>query len=98
MCAPWAKVPLPGGKPAPSGMMLMSHAAISAGSTGLPRCGPSANAALKPSASAKAPAAIGSLCVNMFDLSLAVDRPTRDAVEVLVREGQYGRYRLPLTK
>src|SRR5918996_5487768 len=37
--APWSGVPLPGGSPVPSGGMLMSHPAISAGVAGRPRLG-----------------------------------------------------------
>ena len=36
MRAPCADVPLPGGRPPPSGETLMSQAAISAGLTGFP--------------------------------------------------------------
>src|SRR3989442_13600830 len=96
MRAPWAEVPLPAGKPVPSGEMLMSQAAISAGSIGFPRFGPSPKAALEPSASARTTAELRSLGVNMGDLPLAVDRPARDAVVVLAREGRAGRDRLGL--
>src|SRR5919106_4913498 len=37
--APWSGVPLPGGSPVPSGGILMSHPAISAGVAGRPRLG-----------------------------------------------------------
>src|SRR3977135_2613735 len=95
MGAPWAEVPRPGGRPVPSGMMWMSQGAISEGLSGLPRrgpsFGPSATAALATSVKASA-AALNicekRLCVNMFDLSLGVDCPTRRAVVVLAREGQ----------
>src|SRR2546425_11080769 len=96
MRAPWAEVPLPGGKPVPSGEMLMSQAAISAGSIGFPRFGPSAKAALEPRASARTTAELRSLGVNMGALPLAVDRPARDAVVVLAREGRDGRDRFGL--
>src|SRR6267378_6575248 len=89
MRAPWAGVPPPGGSPVPSGMMLMSQAAISAGSMGVPRFGPAAKAALDPRPSARAMA--GSLCVDMFHLPFAVDRPAREAVVVLVREPEHVR-------
>src|SRR5258706_1726990 len=87
--APWAGVPPPVGKPVPSGWILMSHAAMSAGSSGIPRFGPAEKAALeaRPSASAMA----GSLCVDMLHLPFAVDRPAGEAVVVLVREGQHVR-------
>src|SRR5256886_7337752 len=88
MGAPWAEVPLPAGKPVPSGKMLMSQAASSAGSIGLPRFGPWAKAALEPRASRAAK--IRGLRVNMFHLPIALDRPSRDAVVVLAREARYG--------
>src|SRR6266853_1609997 len=89
MRAPWAGVPPPGGRPVPSGWMLMSQAAMSAGSMGVPRFGPAAKAAPEPRPSARTTA--GSLCVDMFHLPFAVDRPAGEAVVVLVREGQYVR-------
>src|SRR4249920_254447 len=89
MGAPWAGVPLPGGKPVPSGKMLMSQAVISAGSIGFPRFGAWAKAALEPSA--RAAATIICLRINMFDLPLVVDRPARGAVIVLARKSRYGR-------
>src|SRR4030095_3996501 len=91
MGAPWAGVPLPGGKPVPSGKMLMSQAAISAGSIGFPRFGPWAKAGLEPRESARTKAVIGILRVKMFDLPLVVDRPARGAVIVLARKGGYER-------
>src|SRR5215467_10000967 len=42
MRAPWAGVPLPGGKPVPSGGMLISQAVRSDSATGFPSPGPSA--------------------------------------------------------
>src|SRR5262245_8535740 len=90
MRAPWAGVPLPGGKPVPSGWMLMSQAAISLGVIGLPRFGLLPDAALEPRANAQATAVLQTLCVNMLHLPLAVDRPARDAVVVLVRKRQDG--------
>src|SRR5256885_1598647 len=87
--APWAGVPPPIGRPVPSGMMLMSHAAISAGSRGIPRFGPAEKAALEARPSARAMAE--SLCVDMFHLPFAVDRPAGEAVVVLVREPQHVR-------
>src|SRR6266571_3514133 len=77
------------GRPVPSGWMLMSQAAMSAGSTGVPRFGPAEKAALEPRPSARTMP--GSLCVDMFHLPFAVDRPAREAVVVLVRESQHVR-------
>src|SRR5215475_2050838 len=91
MGAPWAGVPLPGGKPVPSGKMLISQAVISAGSIGFPRFGAWAKAVLEPKQSARIKAVIKILRINMFDLPLAVDRPTRGAVIVLTRKSGYGR-------
>src|SRR5262249_30768620 len=39
MASPSIAVPRPGGRPMPSGPMLMSHAAMSAGAIGCPNCG-----------------------------------------------------------
>src|SRR5215471_2017829 len=84
MRAPCAGVPAPGGKPVPSGAMLISHAAISAGSIGLPRPGPSADTALAARQSASPTAGEILLGVNMPDLPGAVDAPAGDGVEMLV--------------
>src|SRR3989442_15152132 len=93
MRAPCAAVPLPGGKPAPSGWMLMSQAAISAGPIAFPRFGPSAKAGLQTRASTSTTAKLSRSRVDMRDLPLAVDRPARDAVVVLARKGRGGRDR-----
>src|SRR5882672_11973839 len=93
MRAPSAGVPLPGGRPVPSGRMLMSHAAISAGLIGFPRFGAWAKAALEVRASASTTMCPRSLRVYMLDLPIAIDRPTRDGVVVLAWEAGYGRYR-----
>src|SRR6516165_4549451 len=97
MRAPWAGVPVPGGKPLPSDSMLMSHGAMVAASNGLPRLGPSANAAPAARQRASQAAVIGALCVNMFDLPHAVDPPAGDRVEVLVQNRPDWRDRLQLT-
>src|SRR5258708_37278041 len=90
MRSPCAGVPPPGGKPVPSGRILMSQAAMSAGSIGLPRLGPSAKAAPDPSATRSTNACPG-LGVNMLHLPFAVDRPARYAVVGLVREADHRR-------
>src|ERR1700730_10323679 len=77
-------------------MMLVSHTSISAGLTALPRFGPSPCAADEPSASATTMAERRCLCVNMVHLPVAIDRPARDGVEVLVRESVNGRDRFQL--
>src|SRR3984893_6240099 len=85
MRAPWAGVPPPGGKPVPSGSMLMSHAAKAAASNGLPRLGPSAEAAPEATQKASQTAVISPLRINMLDLPRAVDPPAGDGVEVMVQ-------------
>src|SRR5712692_10162492 len=89
MGAPWAGVPPPGGKPVPSGRMLMSQAAISAGLISFPRFGAWAKAALEPRASTTAKTR--SLRIDMFHLPIALDCRGRDGVVVLAREARYGR-------
>src|SRR5690349_16467023 len=84
--APCAMVPLPGGKPWPSGYAWISHAAISACVTGLPRFGPAASAGVQ------ARKRSASLCIDMAHLALAVDRPARNAVVVLARETEHVRH------
>src|SRR5712691_511750 len=86
--APCAGVPLPGGKPVPSGRMLMSQAAISAVSMDLPRSGP---AARQPKLTAKINTAPVNLCVDMAYRPRAADRPAGHAVVVLAREGRHRR-------
>src|SRR5580700_7919619 len=85
--APFAGVPLPGGKLLPSGSTAMSHCLMSASVSGLPRPGDCASAAPTPTASARAVAAI-KLRVDMLDLPFAVDRPACCAVVMLVRESE----------
>src|SRR5438093_6909099 len=85
--APCSAVPLPAGKPVPSGRMPMSHALISVSAIGFPRPGGSASAAGAAKASARRREGIG-LSIDMFDLSLAVDRPAGEAVVVLICESQ----------
>src|ERR1700740_520151 len=64
--------------------MLMSQAAISAASTGLPRWGP---AARQPKLTAKIHTTAVNLCVDMAYRPRAVDRPAGHAVVVLAGEG-----------
>src|SRR5438093_6581477 len=96
MRVPCAGVPAPGGKPAPSGCTLMSHAPMAAGLIGWPRWGPAAAAAPAASQSARHAAAIIPLGVHMLDLPRAVNRPAGDGVEVLVRKRHGWRDRLHL--
>src|SRR5439155_5477469 len=63
--------------------MLMSQAAISAASMGLPRLGP---AARQPKLTAKIDTAAVSLCVDMAYRPGVADRPAGHAVVVLARE------------
>src|SRR5262245_36226687 len=69
--------------------MLMSQAAISAGSIACPRLGPAAKAALE--ASARRRMGPATLRVDMFHLPVGLDRPAREAVVVLVRETEHVR-------
>src|SRR6266478_9336833 len=91
MRAPSAGVPLPGGRPVPSGMTLISQAATSAAVMGLPSFGDCAKAAVEPKASASTTATPRSLRVYMLHLPAALDRPTGDGVVVLAGEGGYRR-------
>src|SRR5579872_7116810 len=81
--APCSAVPLPTGRPAPSGSMSMSHAAISAGSIGLPRLGPSPSAPPTPNVKVNNAVKVSALGVHMFDLTFVVDCPAHDGIEVV---------------
>src|SRR5947207_14644866 len=72
--------------------MSRFHAPTSASVIGLPSLGPSWATAAEPNASARQ-TETSRLRVDMFDRSIVVDAPTRDAVVVLVRERQ-GRHGL----
>src|SRR5262245_11604036 len=92
--APCLAVPLPAGKPVPSGKTVMSHGARSLGVIGAPRLGRSVfwlSAANTPAAanSAIEAAAAASLSVDMSDAPVAGDRPAGDGVDVLAREGEH---------
>src|SRR6266849_5132915 len=87
MRAPSAGVPVPGGRPDPSGRMLMSQPAMSAGLIGFPRFGDWAKTTLAPRASALTM----NLRVHMLHLSAALDRPTGDGVVVLTGEAGHRR-------
>src|SRR5580704_11712507 len=86
IAAPWAGVPLPGGRPLPSGPMLMSQSASSASLTGLPRPGGSAAGAEPAMPSTSASERASCLPVDMLELPFAVDRPAGDDVHVAHRE------------
>src|SRR5215467_2196618 len=94
MALPWAAVPLPGGNPAPSGLMLMSHNARSDSLIDWPRPGVSA-AALD--ANMNAAAMRRFLRIDMFHLALAVDAPAGDDVHVSHRERSDGEVDFRLT-
>src|SRR5215471_1523985 len=79
--SPSLAVPLPGGRPLPSGPMLMSQEARSSGEIGLPRLGDSANAVEAKATSA--PATMSSR-IDMLHLALVGDVPARDHVVVVV--------------
>src|SRR5262245_19318235 len=84
--APAAAVPLPGGRPAPSGPTLMSQPATCAGVASRPRFGPSGVAAVTP-APAQPPTISASATrarsrVDMLHLAARRHAPGLDAVEV----------------
>src|SRR5260370_3786980 len=91
MRAPSAGVPLPGGRPEPSGNTLMSQAAMSAGLIGLPRFGVWAKATPALRATASMTANPRKLRVYMLHLPAALDRPTGDRVVVLAVEACHRR-------
>src|SRR5438034_11125353 len=77
--------------------MLISHAAMAAASIGLPRLGPSAEAA--PAARQRvSPTAVSSqLCINMLDLPRGGDPPAGDGVKMVGqrRRDRWDRLQLP---
>src|SRR4029079_2856553 len=85
MGAPCTAVPLPGGKPAPSGMAAISQAAMSASVIALPSFGVSAATAVARNVRTR-DAASKLLRVNMLDLPAAADAPAGEAVVVLIGE------------
>src|SRR5438445_3994088 len=91
MRAPSAGVPLPGGRPEPSGSTLMSQAAMSAGLIGFPRLGVWAKATLALRASVSVTANPRRLRIYMLHLPAALDRPTGDRVVVLTGEAGHRR-------
>src|SRR5215510_12047770 len=89
--APSAGVPLPGGRPVPSGKMLMSHADRSVAVMGFPSFGVCPNAALENSVSVRKIRNVRSLSVNIPYLPAAFDRPARNGIIVLARESGHSR-------
>src|SRR5262249_8533526 len=85
-------VPLPAGRPVPSGRMAISHALMSASAIGLPSPGVSAAAAGAPPAGAP-PRAERRLSREEPVLPLAVDAPAGGAVVVLAGEGERAAHR-----
>src|ERR1700721_1090450 len=83
--APCAGVPLPDGRPLPSGGTLISHFVRSASLMGFPSPGPSAANAM-PATSANGIARAKRLAIDILCLPLVVDRPTGDDVHVPHRE------------
>src|SRR5580765_6925612 len=83
MRAPSAAVPLPGGRPVPSGRTLMSHPETSASLIGFPSFGPWAKAALQQRAAPITITHAERLSVDMLHLPTALDRPACDRVEML---------------
>src|SRR3954469_21343990 len=85
MAAPCADVPLPFGRPVPSGRMWISHAARSPWFKAVPRFGPAAN--VGPTSETKM-----RLGIDMAHASVRIDRPAGGAVVVLAREAERRRY------
>src|SRR6516162_10774272 len=81
MASPSLAVPRPGGRPTPSGPMLMSHAAVSAGAIGCPNCGAWARAD-DAIVSIVVQTATG-LSVNIAGLPHLVNEPACDGVVVV---------------
>src|SRR5207302_1474743 len=80
-------VPLPEGRPVPSGITVRSHGAKSAAEIGVPRLGLSAPAAgVNSSAAITVVVTIDCLGINMAHLAHAVDAPARDGIEVMTGE------------
>src|SRR5215813_4171863 len=84
MTAPCAAVPLPGGRPAPSGGMLTSHAATSAGVAVRPRPGVSVTTAglAQPARVATQMPTATRLRVDIFHLAAPRHAPGLDGVVV----------------
>src|SRR5262249_16195142 len=80
--SPSATVPRPGGRPAPLGVISMSHGARSAGEIGWPNCGVCARADADAAISIAAPRMKRSR-IRIGRLPLVVDRPGLDGVEVV---------------
>src|SRR5215471_465078 len=81
--APCSGVPLPGGSPAPSGGMLMSHGAISAAVAERPR--PGVSCAMLGTKAVKARSVVTAavaLCVYIFHLTTGLYLPRLDGVVV----------------
>src|SRR5262250_343830 len=79
---PATAVPEPGGSPVPSGGMLMSHPAMSAGVTIRPRSGVSRCAAGAQPASSTMETTASALGEDMLHLAVRRDAPGHDAVVV----------------
>src|SRR5215831_18858494 len=83
--SPCLTVPLPGGRPAPSGPMLMSQEARSSGEIGLPRLGLCcANAGDASARSTAGAAATRNLRIDIFHLAIAGDGPGLDHVVMVI--------------
>src|SRR6266511_5753167 len=81
MASPCAAVPRPGGRPTPSGPMLMSQGARSAGAIGCPNCGACAIAGAASNSTAQK---VSRSSVDIGCLPLLVDAPAGDRVVVIV--------------
>src|SRR5256886_1867183 len=84
--APSTGVPPPGGRPVPSGRILMSQSERSAALIGFPSFGACANNALARRTSGTTMSNAGNLRVDIPDLPAALDGPALDGVVVLTCE------------
>src|SRR5215471_9949640 len=84
MTAPCSGVPLPGGSPVPSGGMLISHPATSAGVAGRPRLGVSwATLQVYPATVMLTSTMAVKLCVDIFHLAVCFHLPCLDGMIVV---------------
>src|SRR5438874_1545078 len=81
--SPCFGVPLPGGRPTPSGPMLMSHAEISSGVASCPRFGLSAANATAEAMARPEAAMRRALRVDMLHLALLGNGPGCDGIAVI---------------
>src|SRR5690348_9578755 len=89
MGAPWAAVPLPGGRPAPSAWMSMSQRFMSVALMGLPRRGAILSCASAALASRQKPS-VSALRIDMAHRTVGGDTPACHRIEMMIAEGGAG--------